>query len=62
MKTVLQKIVLFTLVFLYSCVSFSQRKHIKKAEKDFDIFAYIDAREIYLKVVEDGYRSAEIYK
>ena len=62
MKTVLQKIVLFTLVFLYSCVSFSQRKHIKKAEKDFDIFAYIDAREIYLKVVEDGYRSAEIYR
>ncbi|MCH7785853.1 MAG: OmpA family protein [Bacteroidetes bacterium] len=62
MKTVLQKIVLFTLVFLYSCVSFSQKKHIKKAEKDFDIFAYIDAREIYLKVVEDGYRSAEIYK
>ena len=62
MKTVLQKIVLFTLVFLYTCVSFSQRKHIKKAEKDFDIFAYIDAREIYLKVVEDGYRSAEIYK
>jgi len=62
MKTLLQKIVLFTLVFLYTCVSFSQRKHIKKAEKDFDIFAYIDAREIYLKVVEDGYRSAEIYK
>ena len=62
MKTLLQKIVLFTLVFLYTCVSFSQRKHIKKAEKDFDKFAYIDAREIYLKVVENGYRSAEIYK
>jgi len=62
MKTLLQKIVLFTLVFLYTCVSFSQRKHIKKAEKDFDKFAYIDAREIYLKVVEDGYRSAEIYR
>ncbi|HBL78896.1 MAG TPA: flagellar motor protein MotB, partial [Aequorivita sp.] len=30
--------------------------------KEFDKFAYIDAREIYLKVVEDGYVSAEILK
>ncbi len=42
--------------------AFSQKKDIEKANKEFDKFAYIDAREIYLKVVEDGYESAEIFK
>ncbi len=51
------------LIFLFTVgVSFSQRKDIKKANEDFDKFAYIDAREIYLKVVKDGYQSAEIFK
>jgi outer membrane protein OmpA-like peptidoglycan-associated protein/tetratricopeptide (TPR) repeat protein len=62
MKTFLQKVFLFTLVFLYTSVSFSQKKEVEKANKEFDKYAYIDAREIYLKVVEDGYTSAQIYK
>lgn len=62
MKTVLQKIILFTLVFSYTSVCFSQKKQVEKANKEFDKYAYIDAREIYLKVVEDGYSSAQIYK
>ncbi|MGV6829899.1 MAG: OmpA family protein [Flavobacteriales bacterium] len=62
MKTTSQKIVLFSLVFFCFHFSFSQKKQIEKANKEFDKYSYIDAREIYLKVVEDGYDSAEILK
>lgn len=56
------KLLLITLAFLCAGVTFSQEKKIKKADKEFDRFAYIDARDIYLKVVEDGYASAQIFK
>lgn len=50
-------------ILLISIASTSaQENKIKKANKDFDRFAYIDARDVYLKVVEDGYASAEIFK
>ena len=62
MNTLLRKFVLLTLVLLYTAVSFSQRNKIEKANKEFDRFSYIDARAIYLKVIEDGYTSAEIYQ
>lgn len=62
MKFIFNKSIFFLLFFCIVTVSFSQRKEIKKANEDFDKFAYIDAREIYLKVVKDGYQSAEIYK
>jgi len=61
-KPILNKSIFFILLFFTVGITFSQRKDIKKADKDFDKFAYIDAREIYLKVVKDGYKSAEIYK
>ncbi len=61
MKPILNTSLLFIFLFTVG-VSFSQRKDIKKANEDFDKFAYIDAREIYLKVVNDGYKSAEIFK
>lgn len=62
MNTIVRNILLFALVVLTTGSAFSQMKDIKKANKEFDKFAYIDAREIYLKVVADGYESAEIYK
>lgn len=62
MSTHTNKLVVLTLVFLYAGVCFSQKDKVEKANKEFDKFAYIDAREIYLKVVEDGYTSAQIYK
>jgi len=62
MKTLLRNSTLLILVFLCTSISFSQTKQIKKAEKEFDRYAYIDAREIYLKVVDDGYTSAQIYQ
>ncbi len=62
MNTIVHKILLLAMVVFTAASSFSQQKDIQKANKDFDKFAYIDAREIYLKVVADGYESAEIYK
>ncbi len=41
---------------------FAQEGRVKKANKEFNRYDYIDAREIYLKVVEDGYASAQVYE
>ncbi|MEM7487297.1 MAG: OmpA family protein [Bacteroidota bacterium] len=41
---------------------FGQRGKVKKADEEFDTYSYIDARKIYLKVVEDGYESAQVFK
>jgi outer membrane protein OmpA-like peptidoglycan-associated protein/tetratricopeptide (TPR) repeat protein len=62
MNTIVRNIFLFALVVLTAGTAFAQQKDIQKANKEFDKFAYIDAREIYLKVVADGYESAEIFK
>ncbi|MDC7999753.1 OmpA family protein [Aequorivita todarodis] len=62
MNTIVRNLILFALVVLTAGSAFSQKKDIKKANKEFDKYAYIDAREIYLKVVADGYESAEIFK
>ncbi|WP_222984064.1 OmpA family protein [Flagellimonas meishanensis] len=40
----------------------AQKSNINKANEVFEAYAYIDAREIYLKVVKSGYESAQIYK
>ena len=60
--TVLRKLSLVCAALLLCGTVLSQRKQIEKANEEFDKFSYIDAREIYLKVVEDGYESAEIFK
>jgi len=75
MKLLLKKAALLLIVLLISNISFSQNKkndsekptyaqksNLVKADKNFDKYSFIDAREIYLKVIEDGYTSAEIYK
>ena len=43
-------------------MGFSQENLLKKANKEFDKYAYIDAQKIYLKVIEEGYQSAEVFK
>ncbi len=37
-------------------------KKVEIANREFDKFDFIDAQEIYLMVIKDGYHSAEIYK
>lgn len=62
MNTIVRNMLLFAFVVLTAGSTFCQQKDINKANKEFDKYAYIDAREIYLKVVADGYESAEIFK
>ncbi|MCZ4320316.1 OmpA family protein [Aequorivita viscosa] len=62
MNTILRNIFIFALVLLTTDSAFSQKRDIQKANKKFDRYAYIDAREIYLDVVKDGYESAQIFQ
>ncbi|WP_379983051.1 OmpA family protein [Dokdonia ponticola] len=50
------------LVILLTTVSFAQKGKVNKANKEFENYSYIDARKIYLKVVEDGYVSAQVFQ
>lgn len=62
----MKKVYKISLVVLLSFFSLSalqaQRAQLKKAERAYEQYAYIDAQEIYLQVVSDGYRSAQILK
>jgi outer membrane protein OmpA-like peptidoglycan-associated protein/tetratricopeptide (TPR) repeat protein len=65
-----KKILMSLLVICFASTSFAQKNKIpqvqknkiEKANKNYEKYAYIDARTIYQMVVEDGYVSAEIYK
>ena len=39
-----------------------QEKTMKKAKEQYDRYEYINAQQSYLRVVEQGYRSADLYK
>lgn len=56
------KILIAALVFLITCSTQGQKSKVKKANEEFDKYAYIDARKIYLKVVDAGYESAQVFK
>ena len=43
-------------------ISFGQVTKVDKANLEYDAYDFIDARDIYLMVVQDGYHSAEIFK
>ena len=56
------KFPLFLIAFAFLLKIQAQKSVVKKADQEFDNYDYIDAREIYLKVVENGYESAQILK
>lgn len=60
-SALLKKVLMPLLVILVTGTAFSQRDRIRRAEKNADRWSYIDARAIYLKVVESGYTSAQLY-
>lgn len=62
MKIIYKIGLVLLVVFISTEVTYGQRAQLKKAEKAYDQYAYIDAQEIYLKVIGDGYRSAQILK
>lgn len=49
-------------LFCFSIVVFAQSSKLEKANIKYDKYNFIDAREIYLKVAEKGYKSAELYR
>jgi len=60
-KLIFKRIVLSMLVFIITSVGYSQTKsRITKASKESESFSFIDAREIYLKVVDAGYSSPQV--
>lgn len=59
MKRSLQYLILGCLS-LVSTVSFSQEATIKKADAKFEQFAYVDARDLYLRVADRGFTSPEV--
>ena len=62
MKFIVKPYFYFFFCFLFIGVINAQEGKVKKANKDFDRYEYIDAQDIYLKVVEKGYKSAQIYE
>lgn len=54
---------IYSIVFLaLYCVGFSQSAQLASANKKYEKYSYIDAIEIYEKVAEKGYQSAELFK
>jgi len=55
---------LYTLVFVLSITigAFAQGSKLNKADKKYDKYSYIDAIEVYEKVAEKGYKSAELFE
>lgn len=41
---------------------FGQEKQLERADKKFEQLSYIDARATYIKVVENGYESQDVYQ
>lgn len=65
------KILYYIVVFilLLQTQAYSQNKDkatndkaIKEADKKFDAFSYVDAREVYLDVAKSGYKSENLFK
>ncbi|MCA1918285.1 MAG: OmpA family protein [Flavobacterium piscis] len=60
----MKKSILFYIVFLSFCVSamYAQKATIKRAEKKYDSYAYIDVIQTYEKVALKGYKSEDMFK
>lgn len=57
------KTIIVALIFIFSTsITKAQNSIIKKANEDFDSYYFIDAREIYLNIVDDGYESPQVLK
>lgn len=57
-----QKMYALLLTIIAVGIVHGQNGRVKKANEEFDKYAYIDARKIYLKVVDAGYESAQVFK
>lgn len=63
MKFSYTSIIKFTLLIVFFCQPvFAQEDKLAEADKMFDRYAFIDAREVYLEVAEAGYKSENLFK
>ena len=53
---------IIALLLFVSCLSHAQQVKLNKADKEFNSFAYVDAIEVYEKVLQNGYQSADLYE
>ncbi len=60
MKT--KRLISTVLMILVTCLVIAQEKRLAKADKNFEKYAYIDARKVYLEVAEKGYKSQSLYE
>lgn len=61
--TIFKRTFIYLLFILITSGVFSQeRNKVKMAAKEYDQYSFIDARQVYLNVVEAGYTSAQIYE
>jgi outer membrane protein OmpA-like peptidoglycan-associated protein/tetratricopeptide (TPR) repeat protein len=60
MKNNIHKIVL-TVFLLVTAVSWGQKAAEKRAEREFDKYAFIESRDIFMRLAERGERSVEIF-
>ncbi|UZO79410.1 OmpA family protein [Aquimarina sp. ERC-38] len=63
----MKKILQYSLYFIFFTTGFfstitGQEKRLERAKKQYDKYEYINAQETYLKVVNKGYRSADLFK
>lgn len=49
------------LLFFIPFVGFSQEEKLKQAEHLYEKHNYIDAQKVYLRVIDKGYKSAQVY-
>ena len=62
MSKYIYKYLVFFSLFLSCFFTEAQEEKLKEADKMFDRYAFIDAREIYLEVAEAGYKSENLFK
>ena len=53
---------IFIFAILMGLSLHGQKAKLKRANEEFDQYAFIDARKIYLKVAESGYESLQLYE
>lgn len=56
------KNVTILLFLLTAFLSFGQERKLEKATKEFDQYDFVNAQDIYQKVVDKGYESADLFK
>ncbi len=62
MIKLIKEILLLVFVFLNTNFIFSQESLLRQGNEEYEKYEYINARNTYLKVIEKGYRSREVFE